>query len=75
MSLLWDTPFYVLLLWGLGGAAILALLLVPFPGAFRALADEILPSDPSARLIGLRVVALAVVVAGVFLIYFGVFAL
>ena len=64
-----------LLLVGLGTVAMCALLLVPFPGAFRALADEIMPSDPSGSLIGWRLVGLAVVLASAVLIYLGVLAL
>ena len=64
-----------LFLVGLGGFAVVALLLVPFPGVFRALFEAIVPDDLQGSLIGWRMVALAVVVGGVFLIYLGVLAL
>ncbi len=51
------------------------LLLVLFPGAYRALASEFLPSDPSGRLVGWRVRGLVGVTVGVLFIYFGVLAL
>ncbi len=49
--------------------------LVLFPGAYLALANAILPSDPSASLTGWRLRGLAGVIAGVLLIYFGALAL
>ena len=63
-----------LLLIGLGTAGI-APLMVLFPGAYRALANAFLPSDPSGSLTGWRMAGLAGVIAGVLLIYFGARAL
>lgn len=60
---------------GLGIVTVCALWLLPFPDAYRALANEILPSDRSGSLIGWRIVGLAVVFAGALLIYFGALAL
>ena len=51
------------------------LLLVLFPGAYRALAREFLPSDPSGRLVGWRIKGLIGVIVGALFIYFGALAL
>ena len=51
------------------------LLLVLFPGAYRALARELLPSDPGGRLVGWRVRGLFGVIVGALFIYFGALAL
>ena len=65
----------VLLFVGLAFVAGTTLLLVLFPGAYRALAREFLPSDPSGRLVGWRIRGLVGVAVGVLLIYFGELAL
>ncbi len=65
----------VLLFLGLASVAGSTLLLVLFPGAYRALAGVFLPSDSSGRLVGWRIHGLVGVIVGVLLIYFGVLAL
>ena len=49
--------------------------LVLFPGVYRAIADAMLPSDPSGSLIAWRFRGLVGVVAGVVLIYYGALSL
>ena len=65
----------VLLFLGLAFIAASTLLLVLFPGAYRALASQFLPSEPSGRLVGWRIRGLVGAIVGVLLIYFGVLAL
>ena len=51
------------------------LLLVLFPGAYRAVAREFLPSDPCGRLVGCRIRGLVGVAVGALFVYFGALAL
>ncbi len=59
--------------WGLLGLS--ALVLVLFPGIYRAMANAFLPSDTSGRLFLWRVRGLAGTLVGVLVIYFGALAL
>ena len=65
----------VVLLLGLVWLAVSAPVLLPFPGLLRALANAILPADLSGRLLGWRIVGLAGVLVGGFVIYVGALAL
>ncbi len=60
---------------GWGVVAISTLALVLFPAVFRAIGESLLPSDTDADLSGWRILGLARVVIGGFLIYFGALAL
>ena len=55
--------------------AISTLALVLFPAVYRAIGESLLPSDPDADLTGWRILGLAGVIIGGFLIYFGALAL
>ncbi len=55
--------------------ALSALLLVLFPGAYRALVLAFLPSDPGARLVGWQLMGLIGVIFGGFFIFAGARAL
>ena len=59
--------------WGLLGFS--ALVLVLFPGIYRAMANAFLPSDTSGSLFWWRFRGLAGTLVGVLIIYFGVLAL
>ena len=59
--------------WGILGVS--ALLLVLFPGVYRAIADRFLPSDTSGSLFLWRFRGLAGTLVGVLIVYFGVLAL
>ncbi len=59
--------------WGILGVS--ALLLVLFPGVYRAIADRFLPSDTSGSLYSWRFRGLAGTLVGVLIVYFGVLAL
>ncbi len=59
--------------WGFVGISTMGLVL--FPGAYRAIANGMLPSEPTGSLIAWRFRGLVGVVAGVVLIYYGALAL
>ena len=59
--------------WAFVGTSTLLLML--FPGAYRAIAREFLPSDPGGRLVAWRLRGLIGVLVGSLFIYFGALAL
>jgi len=65
--------FLTVIGWGFLGTS--ALVLVLFPGIYRAIATPFLPSDTSGSLVLWRFRGLAGTIAGVLIIYFGALAL
>jgi hypothetical protein len=65
----------VLSVFGWAMVAMGTLVMMLFPGVYRAMANAVLPSDPSGSLLLWRFRGLAGVIAGVLLMYYGVLAL
>ncbi len=66
---------FILLVFGLVAAGFATVALVVFPAFFRGLAEVFVPSEPTGRLTGWRILGLAQVIVSWLFIYFGALAL